>query len=83
MENEKQMFFIIKVNKWSHKTTYQIMKEQPFNLTEATRMLLAYEQLNDDEDVSYHLNKVEETLKNDKDSVVLSNGSHNSDTIFE
>jgi hypothetical protein len=59
------------------------MKEQPFNLTEATRMLLAYEQLNDDEDVSYHLNKVEETLKNDKDSVVLSNGSHNSDTIFE
>jgi hypothetical protein len=59
------------------------MKEQPFNLTEATRMLLAYEQLNDDEDVSYHLNKVEETLKNDKDSVVLSNGSHNSNTIFE
>jgi hypothetical protein len=59
------------------------MKEKPFDLTEATRMLLAYEQLNDDEDVSYHLNKVEETLKNDKDSVVLSNGSHNSDTIFE
>jgi hypothetical protein len=83
MENENPMFFIIKKNKWSHKTTYQIMKEQPFNLTEATKMLLAYEQLNDDEDVSYHLNKVEEYLKNDKDSVVLSNGSHNSDTIFE
>ena len=59
------------------------MKEKPFDLTEATRMLLAYEQLNDDEDISYHLNKVEEYLKNDKDSVVLSNGSHNSDTIFE
>tara|TARA_B100000035_G_C20723566_1_gene432297 strand:- start:70 stop:303 length:234 start_codon:yes stop_codon:yes gene_type:complete len=77
------MFFIIKVNKWSHKTTYQIMKEQSFDLTEATRKLLAYEQLNDDEDISYHLNKVEEYLKNDKDSVVLSNGSHNSNTIFE
>ena len=83
MENEKPMFFIIKKNTWSFKTTYEIMKEKPFDLTEATRMLLAYEQLNDNEDISYHLNKVEEYLKNDKDSVVLSNGSHNSDTIFE
>jgi len=83
MENEKPMFFIIKVHKWSNKTTYEIMKEKPFDLTEATKILLAYEQLNDNEDTSYHLNKVEEYLKKDKDSVVLSNGSHNSDTIFE
>ena len=35
------------------------MKSKPFSLTEALRMLLAYDQLNDNKDVSYHLNKVD------------------------
>jgi len=82
MENEK-LYFVIRKDNWPNgRVKYNIMKEKPFELSEATRMLLAYEQLNDDEDVSYHLNKVEETLKNDKDTVVMANGSHNSDTIF-
>ena len=63
MKNEnKDDYFIIKQYKWSDHTSYEIMKSKPFDLTQAIRMLLAYEQLNDNRDITYHLNKVEKHL---------------------
>ena len=38
---------------------YNIMKDKAFTLNEATKMLIAYEQLNDNEDVKYHLQEVD------------------------
>ena len=60
MEDKKEdKFFIIKKYKFLKYDNYEIMKSKPFSLTEALRMLLAYDQLNDNKDVSYHLNKVD------------------------
>ena len=60
MEDKKEdKFFIIKKYKFLKNDNYEIMKSKPFSLTEALRMLLAYDQLNDNKDVSYHLNKVD------------------------
>ena len=66
-------YFIIKQHKWSNHTTYEIMKSKPFDLTQAIRLLLAYEQLNDNEDMTYHLNKVEQHFQEGKleDTLVL------------
>ena len=52
MSEQTNKFFIIKKNQWRHRgyATYEIMKEKPFTLEEATRNLLAYEQLNGDKD---------------------------------
>jgi hypothetical protein len=81
MENEK-LYFVIRKDNWPNgRVKYNIMKEKPFELSEATRMLLAYEQLNDDKDHTYHLLPLEEFLSNSKDTVVMANGSHNMDTI--
>jgi hypothetical protein len=60
MEDKKEdKFFIIKKYKFLKYDNFEIMKSKPFSLTEALRMLLAYDQLNDNKDVSYHLNKVD------------------------
>ena len=60
MEDKKEdKFFIIKKYKFLKFNNYEIMKSKPFSLTEALRMLLSYDQLNDNKDVSYHLNKVD------------------------
>ena len=60
MEDKKEdKFFIIKKYKFLKYDNYEIMKSKPFSLTEALRMILAYDQLNDNKDVSYHLNKVD------------------------
>ena len=60
MEDKKEdKFFIIKKYKFLKFDNYEIMKSKPFSLTEALRMLLAYDQLNENKDVSYHLNKVD------------------------
>ena len=66
-------YFIIKQHKWSNHTTYEIMKSKPFDLTQAIRLLLAYEQLNDNKDTTYHLNKIEKHLVEAKpeDTLVL------------
>jgi hypothetical protein len=47
------------------------MKETAYSLEEATKMLLAYEQLNDDKDHTYHLNKVDEYLTSNEQPLVL------------
>lgn len=66
-------FFIIRKNHWKHRNyfTYEIMKERAFSLEEATRKLLAYEQLNEDKDITYHLNKVDEYLTSNEEPLVL------------
>jgi hypothetical protein len=71
MSDSTNKFFIIKVTKWSHQTTYEIMKQEPFSLEDATRNLLAYEQLNDNKDVKYHLNRFDEFLTNKEEPLVL------------
>ena len=38
---------------------------------ENKRILLAYEQLNDNKDTTYHLNKVEQYFEEPKDTLVL------------
>ena len=72
MEDKKEdKFFIIKKYKFLKFDNYEIMKSNPFSLTEALRMLLAYDQLNDNKDVSYHLNKVD-SFEPYEDPLVLS-----------
>tara|TARA_R100000742_G_C4233066_1_gene54243 strand:+ start:227 stop:565 length:339 start_codon:yes stop_codon:yes gene_type:complete len=71
-ENNK-MFFVIRKDKWpAGNIKYTIMKDKPFTLTDATRMLLAYEQINDDKDHTYHLNSVDEYLEDSKSTVIKS-----------
>ena len=71
-ENNK-MFFVIRKDKWpAGNVKYTIMKDKPFTLTDATRMLLAYEQINDDKDHTYHLNSVDEYLEDPKSTVIKS-----------
>ena len=72
MEDKKEdKFFIIKKYKFLKFDNYEIMKSKPFSLTEALRMILAYDQLNDNKDVSYHLNKVD-SFEPYEDPLVLS-----------
>ena len=71
-ENDK-MFFVIRKDKWpAGHCKYTIMKDKPFTLTDATRMLLAYEQINDDKDHTYHLNSVDEYLEDPKKTTIHS-----------
>ncbi len=61
MENERQ-YFVIEQHKRSYPKDhfqYRIMKDKSFNLSEATKVLMAYEQLNDNDDVTYHLQNVD------------------------
>jgi len=65
MSENKDRFFIIEKRSWRHGSPrYSIMKDKHFDLTEATRNLLALEQLNDDKDITYFLELVKgEPLK--------------------
>ena len=72
MSEQENKFFIIRKDKWPNgRVKYTIMKETSFTLEEATKMLLAYEQLNDDKDHTYHLNKVDEYLTSNEQPLVL------------
>jgi|TARA_R100000655_G_scaffold78596_1_gene118013 hypothetical protein len=70
-DENKDEYFIIKKHKWFDHTSYEIMKAKPFDQTQAIRILLAYEQLNDNKDTTYHLNKVEQYFEEPKDTLVL------------
>ena len=68
MTNEK-LYFVIEEHKWTYPDVHfkcNIMKDKAFPLTDATKMLLAYEQLNDNEDVKYHLQEVDLILGDSK-----------------
>jgi hypothetical protein len=65
---ETKKYFIIEKAQWSFDKNprFQIMKDKAYSLEDATKMLLAYEQLNDDEDKSYHLQVVDLLLGEEK-----------------
>ena len=59
---DENKFFIIEQRTYSYPKEhfkYSIMKEESYDLTMATKMLLAYEQLNDSDTTKYHLQKVD------------------------
>ena len=61
MSTQKQ-YFVIEKAVWNfnnHEPRYSIMKDKAYNLEDATKMLIAYEQLNDQEEKTYHLQLVD------------------------
>ena len=73
MENIKQ-YFIIEKAEWNFdkQPRFSIMKDRAYNLNEATKMLIAYEQLNDQEEKTYFLQEVDLLLGQEK-PLVLNN----------
>jgi len=73
MENIKQ-YFIIEKSVWNFnkEPRYSIMKDRAYTLNEATKMLIAYEQLNDQEEKTYFLQEVDLLLGQEK-PLVLNN----------
>lgn len=72
MSEQENKFFVIRKDRWpNNRVKYSIMKETAYSLEEATKILLAYEQLNDDKDHTYHLNKVDEYLTSNEQPLVL------------
>ncbi len=71
MENTKQYFIIEKaVWNFDKNPRYSIMKDRAYNLNEATKMLIAYEQLNDTEEKTYYLQEVDLLLGQEKPLVL-------------
>ncbi len=71
MENTKQ-YFIIEKAQWNFdkQPRFSIMKDRAYNLNEATKMLIAYEQLNDREEKTYYLQEVDLLLGEEKPLVL-------------
>ena len=69
----EQKYFIIRKDNWKHvnKVRFTIMKDEAFTLEEATRNLLAYDQLNDNKDYSFHLQEVDYKFLDDTKPLVL------------
>ena len=69
----EQKYFIIRKDKWEHmnKVRFTIMKDEAFTLKEATRILLAYDQLNDNKDYSFHLQEVDYKFLDETKPLVL------------
>jgi phage-related protein len=80
MENENK-FFIIEKEYFLGEARYSIYSKDLFDLTTATKKLLALDELNNNKDITYHLQKVDPYLDDSKNTVVMANGSHNIDTI--
>ena len=80
MSTQKQ-YFIIEKSVWNFnkEPRYSIMKDRAYTLNEATKMLIAYEQLNDQEEKTYYLQEVDLLLGQEKPLVltdeVKTNGS--------
>tara|TARA_R100001129_G_scaffold107222_1_gene73392 strand:+ start:208 stop:486 length:279 start_codon:yes stop_codon:yes gene_type:complete len=73
MENTKQYFIIEKVKyNFDKQPRFNIMKDKAYALSEATKMLIAYEQLNDQEEKTYFLQEVDLILGQEK-PLVLNN----------
>jgi len=67
MDTEKKYFIIEKsVYNFDKQPHFNIMKDKAFNLNEATKMLIAYEQLNDNEEKTYFLQEVDLLLGQEK-----------------
>ena len=71
MENTKQYFIIEKVKyNFDKQPRFNIMKDKAYALNEATKMLIAYEQLNDQEEKTYFLQEVDLLLGQEKPLVL-------------
>ena len=71
MENTKQYFIIEKVKyNFDKQPRFNIMKDKAYTLNEATKMLIAYEQLNDTEEKTYYLQEVDLLLRQEKPLVL-------------
>ena len=69
-----QKYFVIEKNKYSYPDEhfkYSIMKSKSFDLKTATRMLVAYEQLNDDKDKSFYLQNVDLLMESKEEPLLL------------
>ena len=75
-KENQQLFFVVRKDKWTDHYKYTIMQDKAFTLEEATRKVLAYEEINADKDHTYHLNKVDEWLEDTKETVILENGAN-------
>ena len=85
MSTQKQ-YFVIEKAVWSFEKQpkFSIMKDKAYNLEDATKMLIAYEQLNDQEEKTYHLQHVDLLLS--EQPLVLNdevkNGKADENTLF-
>ena len=71
MDTEKKYFVIEKsVYNFNKQPRFNIMKDRAYNLNEATKMLIAYEQLNDTEEKTYYLQEVDLLLGQEKPLVL-------------
>ena len=71
MDTEKKYFIIEKsVYNFDKQPRFNIMKDRAYNLNEATKMLIAYEQLNDTEEKTYYLQEVDLLLGEEKPVVL-------------
>ena len=71
MENIKTYFIIEKsVYNFDKQPRFNIMKDRAYNLNDATKMLIAYEQLNDTEEKTYFLQEVDLLLGQEKPLVL-------------
>ena len=71
MENTKTYFIVEKaVWNFNKEPRYSIMKDRAYNLNDATKMLIAYEQLNDQEEKTYFLQEVDLLLGQEKPLVL-------------
>ena len=79
MDTEKKYFIIEKsVYTFDKNPRYSIMKDRAYNLNEATKMLIAYEQLNDTEEKTYYLQEVDLVLGQEKPLVLKDEVKQNS-----
>ena len=71
MDTEKKYFVIEKaVWNFDKHPRFNIMKDRAYTLSEATKMLIAYEQLNDQEEKTYYLQEVDLVLDQEKPLVL-------------
>ena len=71
MDTEKKYFIIEKsVYTFDKQPRFNIMKDRAYNLNEATKMLIAYEQLNDTKEKTYYLQEVDLLLGQEKPLVL-------------
>ena len=71
MENTKTYFIIEKaVWNFNKEPRFSIMKDRAYTLNDATKMLIAYEQLNDTEEKTYYLQEVDLLLGEEKPLVL-------------
>ena len=89
MSTQKQ-YFVIEKAVWNfnkNEPRYSIMKDKAFKLEDATKILIAYEQLNDQEEKTYHLQFVDLLLSDSVEQPLVlndevKNGKADENTLF-